>query len=94
MSRQKGVKGATNTLATLPREAIDEAFAEQPIVAESIRGSRRDLTGQHRQERTAVAQQAFSAEKADLLHNISTQLEMLKKQQEHLQRLLDQAQSS
>ena len=70
-TRRRRIEATSNSLAYLPREAVDAAFAEESISAEP----ESDL-------------------QKDLLQNISTQLGMLKAQQEHLQQLLAQAQES
>jgi len=81
----------SDLIASLPLEAVDAVFAEDSLVLETVRGSRRDLIAQKTAGSVAVMEQMEPAADNDLLQNLSAQLAMLKAQQEHLQELLIRA---
>jgi len=93
LPRQSAAQGL-GSIAALPVEAVDAVFADGMIRVEPARGSRRDLVSPKPAGRAAVAEEMRSAEGNDLLQSLSSQLAMLKTQQEHLQELLVQAQDA
>lgn len=84
--RRKASERTQESTPALANEAVDAAFADESIVMESVRGSRRDLVTQ------GSNASAKTPGSDNLLQDISTQLAMLQTQQEHLQQLLDQVQ--
>ncbi len=91
-ARRKMPEQISEAMPALAEEAIDAAFAEESIGVEPVRGSRRDLASLRTAAQTSPTGQSQTPEGSSLLHDISAQLAMLQTQQEHLQRLLDQAQ--
>ncbi len=91
-ARRRIAAHATGTIASLPAEVVDAAFADESSSVEPIRGSRRDLATPNGVELASVAGQDTSVSCPDLVQSLSTQLDMLEAQRAQLQRLLDQAQ--
>jgi hypothetical protein len=91
-SRRPSANAGPETIESLPLEAVDAVFEEESNHVEPMSGSRRDMVSQRPSGSKTVVESLQSTEGSDLLKNLSTQLDMLKTQQEHLQKLLSQAQ--
>jgi len=91
-SRRQMATAESEAIESLPLEAVDAVFADELNHVEPMSGSRRDMVSHKPSGSEAVVESMQSTEGSDLLKNLSTQLDMLKTQQEHLQKLLSQAQ--
>jgi len=92
LSRRPLATAGSEAIESLPLEAVDAVFAEESNHVEPMSGSRRDMISRKSTGTAAAVESLQSAEGSDLLQNLSTQLDMLKTQQEHLQKLLSQVQ--